>query len=215
MLEHNSTTFIGLSLVCQLLYRTFHQAPNDELLSIIYDEELAADWAVEITNDKLKQGLALLTNKPRLEEVTQDFSTLFIGPNKLKAAPWGSVYLTEEQNTFGKQTLAIRQYYANFGLAIDTGEHEPDDHIGLIFSFVAHCCELNTQELESNGRVNDLAIRDFLTQHVLTWAPRMLQTMYKNAETPFYQGMALVAEGTLQQLAELVKAQYLIVNLYR
>ncbi|MDR9827268.1 molecular chaperone TorD family protein [Vibrio sp. FNV 38] len=215
MLKQNSETFIGITLVSQLLYRLLHQAPTNEFLSLLYDEQLFSDWPLELNNNTLQQGLSLLAERPNLSAINNDFAALFIGPNKLKAAPWASVYLNEEQITFGEQTLAIREFYTQFGVAIDTGEREPEDHIGLIFSFIAHLCELTAQQFDTNENTQVCPITTFLTDHVLTWAPRMLQTMKQNADTPYYQGIALVAEGTLRQLAQLVNAQYLIVTLHR
>ncbi|MGR5117217.1 TorD/DmsD family molecular chaperone [Vibrio astriarenae] len=215
MLKQDSQTFYGLSLVCRLLYRALHQSPDDEFINAIYSEELFRDWPVAVTNETLQEGLDLIAQRPALQEATDDFADLFIGPNKLAAAPWASVYLTEEQTTFGPQTLAIRDFYAQFGVEIQTGEREPDDHIGLIFSFMAHLCELTAQQFELDQNTQVCPITRFLSEHVLTWAPRMLQTMKKNATTPFYQGIAMVAEGTLRQLAQLTTAQYKIVTLYR
>lgn len=215
MLEQTSDTYIGLSLVSRLLYRALHIAPDEQFLSDLYKESLFSDWPVELTDPNLISGLALLEEAPLLSRAKSDFADLFIGPGKLGAAPWASVYLTEEQITFGEQTLAIRRVYSQFGVEINTGEREPDDHIGLIFSFIAHLCELAAQQLQENQNSPTHALRSLLTDHVLTWAPTMLQAMHNNASTNFYRGIALVAEGTLRQLAKLVKAQYLIVPLYR
>ncbi|MCQ1059332.1 molecular chaperone TorD family protein [Photobacterium sp. ZSDE20] len=215
MLEKNSQTFIGLSLVSRFLYRSLHQAPTQEFLNSIYDDKIVNDWPVEVTNSTLSDGISLITSKAQLTDINADFANLFVGPNTLGAAPWASVYLNEEQTTFGIQTLDIRFFYAQFGVEVDTGEREPDDHIGLIFSFIAHLCECIAEQLESDETLEVIPLTTFLSEHVLTWAPRMLQLMSKNAETEFYQGIALIAEGTLRQLAQLAQAKYLIVPLYR
>ncbi|MEZ9653093.1 molecular chaperone [Vibrio splendidus] len=215
MLKQNAQTLFGLSLVCRFLYSALHQAPNAEMLSAIYDDQLVNDWPIEMTHPLLTGGISLLQNKPVLNDLNIDFAELFIGPNQLKAAPWASVYLNEEQTTFGEQTLAIRSFYSQFGIEIDTGEREPDDHIGLIFSFLAHLCSLTADAMEQDDKSTVCPITRFLEEHVLTWAPRMLQLMKANASSDFYRGIAMIAEGTLHQLALLVNAKFLIVPLHR
>lgn len=217
MTEQQFHTIAGLSLVSRFFYQAFHQAPSAEFIQSIYQDDLIQQWPLEANNDTLEQGLALLKQQPDMAAINHDFADLFIGPNALKAAPWASVYLTEEQTLFGAPTAAIKQFYLQFGVEIDTGEHEPDDHIGLIFSFIAHLCEMALQQDIAHDQPSPLlcALEKFLSEHVLTWAPRMLHIMREEASTDFYKGISLAAEGTLRQFAQLTKADYRIVRLYR
>lgn len=217
MTEQQFQTVAGLSLVSRFFYQAFHQAPSAEFIDAIYQDALIEQWPLDADNDSLEQGLALLKRKPDLKGLSTDFQDLFIGPDALKAAPWASVYLTEEQTTFGQPTLAIKEFYAQFGVEIDTGEREPEDHIGLIFTFLAHLTEMALQQDIDDDKPSPVlcALEKFLTEHVLTWAPRMLHIMREQAETDFYKGISLAAEGTLRQFAQLVKADYRIVRLYR
>ena len=217
MTEQQFHTVAGLTLVSRFFYQAFHQAPSTDFIHAIYQESLIEQWPLDVNNDALAQGLALLKQQPDMAAINQDFADLFIGPNALKAAPWASVYLTEEQTLFGAPTAAIKQFYLQFGVEIDTGEHEPDDHIGLIFSFIAHLCEMALQQDIADDQPSPLlcALEKFLAEHVLTWAPRMLHIMRDESTTDFYKGMSLAAEGTLRQLAQLTKADYRIVRLYR
>ncbi|KXF82275.1 TorD/DmsD family molecular chaperone [Enterovibrio coralii] len=210
-------TLASLTIASHFLYRALHQAPDAEFVNALYDDALFDEWPVEQANDNVSQGLALLKARPDLRNISRDYAQLFVGPNTLTAAPWGSVYLTEEQITCGDSTLAIRAFYESHGIAIDTGEREPEDHIGLIFSFITYLTDtaLDAQVVEAAHNESLEALKVFLTDHVLTWAPRFFHTMREGAETPFYQGISYLAEGTLEQLAKLVGAQYKIVSLYR
>ena len=213
----------GLNIACHFFYQALHHQPVNEFVQALHDEKLMEHWPVEVSNDKSQQGLAKISNHiatvtPSLiSELAQDYASLFIGPNKLKAVPWGSVYQTEEQTTCGESTLAIKAFYREFGIEIDTGENEPEDHIGLIFAFLAH---LTDQALEDASREEEIqpwlcATKSFLTDHVLAWAPRFFEIMRENADTGFYKGISLLAEGSLEQLANLTEAEYKIVRLYR
>ncbi|MGR5063063.1 TorD/DmsD family molecular chaperone [Photobacterium sp. DNB22_13_2] len=217
MTEQQFQTVAGLSLVSRFFYQAFHQAPTADFVDAIYQNALIGQWPLDADNDSLVQGLELLKYKPDLKTLADDYQALFIGPDVLKAAPWASVYLTEEQILFGQPTLAIKAFYAQFGIEIDTGEREPDDHIGLIFTFLAHLTEMALQQDIDEDKPSPIlcALEKFLTEHVLTWAPRMLHIMREQADTDFYRGISFAAEGTLRQFAQLVKADYRIVRLYR
>ena len=217
MTEQQYQTIAGLSLVSRFLYQAFHQSPTAEFIDAIYQNDLIGQWPLDADNDSVEKGLELLGNKPELKPLAEDFQALFIGPDVLKAAPWASVYLTEEQTIFGQPTLAIKAFYSQFGIEIDTGEREPEDHIGLIFTFLAHLTELALQQEVDENKPSPIlcALEKFLSEHVLTWAPRMLHIMREQAETDFYRGISFAAEGTLRQFAQLVKADYRIVKLYR
>ena len=219
-------TLAGLNIASHFFYQAFHHAPANEFIQALHDEKLMEHWPVEALNEKTDQGLKAITDNIRvinqnlLDTLAQDYADLFVGPNALKAAPWGSVYLSEEQTTCGESTLAIKAFYREFGVEIDTGENEPEDHIGLIFAFLAH---LTDQALEEASKEKDAekvqpwlcATKAFLTDHVLTWAPRFLEIMRENASTEFYRGISLLAEGSLEQLAKITEADYKIVRLYR
>ncbi|WP_348236546.1 molecular chaperone TorD family protein, partial [Salmonella enterica] len=50
-------------------------------------------------------------------EVVYDFKALFVGPRKLLAVPFASVYLEEGVLVMGKGTLEIRDFMAALGLS--------------------------------------------------------------------------------------------------
>lgn len=217
MNDTHYSNLASLTIASHFLYRVLHQAPNQAFIDALYQDTLFDEWPVELSNDKVNQGLERLHATPELSALNDDYAQLFVGPNALTAAPWGSVYLTEEQITCGKSTLAIRDFYQAHGIAIDTGEREPEDHIGIIFSFIAYLTDnaLDAQVVEATHNDSLQALQTFLTDHVLPWAPRFCLTMRDAAQTPFYQGISYLVEGTLEQLAELVDAKYRRVKLYR
>lgn len=219
MSEQDMQQLAGINIACRFFYQAFHQMPEPDFIEALNRESLVEHWPVDAENSKMTAGLAklssALTHNP-IEAIAQDYAALFIGPDALKAAPWGSVYLTEEQTTCGESTQAVKAFYREFGIEIDTGEAEPEDHIGLMMAFLVH---LTDQALQSTSleeaRPWFCATQSFLTDHLLTWVPRFLELMYENALTDFYQGVSLLCEGTLQVLTDLTGAEYRIVRLYR
>ncbi|MTI15349.1 TorD/DmsD family molecular chaperone [Sansalvadorimonas verongulae] len=221
MTEQQLHQMAGLHIASQFFYRFLHQAPDAELIQALQgdgDVCLLDHWPVEL-NDEDQQALAIMKAglDTHLSELSQDYADLFVGPNALLAAPWGSVYLTEDQANCGQPTLQVKAFYREYGVEIDTGENEPDDHIGLMFAFLAHLTEQGLQAAGNGGEAEPwiTAAKAFLEHHILTWAPRFLTIMGENARSDFYKGGSLLCKATLDSFAELTGAQFKIVKLYR
>lgn len=126
---------------------------------------------------------------------------LFIGPGRPHAVPYESVYRGKEGLLFEESTFAVRRAYEAFGLVVPNLNREPDDHIALEFSFLAHLC---LRALDALDAGDDLKVdqclageQAFLDDHVLQWMPTMLEAMLAQAETPFYRAFAQLAQGVL------------------
>lgn len=85
----------------------------------------------------------------------------FVGPRKLAAPPWGSVYLDSEAVVFGDSCLAISRWMRAQGIELHEAEsREPIDHIGRMLALLSWLAS-NRPEL----------VGEFLDQHLLPWAP--------------------------------------------
>jgi TorA maturation chaperone TorD len=78
--------------------------------------EPAAEWAHSMRKE--------FEGSANLEPLKIDFSKLFVGPYKLFAAPYGSVYLDGERQVMGDSTLDVKNRYREAGLdtAKNTGK---------------------------------------------------------------------------------------------
>ena len=113
------------AFVYQYLWRVFSDAPDETLIETTLGtareqfelffgadspemEEFAA-LCVE-----LQAALALDANASSL---ANDYTRLFIGPGKLPASPWESVYACGEELVFQQSTLDVRAAYHAAGFA--------------------------------------------------------------------------------------------------
>lgn len=128
-----------------------------------------------------------------VSELHLDFNRLFIGPYRLPAAPWGSVYLDSENVIFGNETLDLREWMRNNGVVLNLPEKEPEDHFGLVLLMLSFA---------ANNGVADDQIDALLSHHLLSWAPRFLELFEQRAESDFYAGLARLASITLNAWAE-------------
>ncbi len=206
----------SIVLSSRVLWHLWHQTPRLEVLA-----ELAAflqEWPLGEEREDVQAGLALMTSglNEEFPTLAVDYADLFVGPNALKAAPWGSVYLTEEQTTFGESTLAVRAFYRQYGMEIETGEREPDDHIGLMFAFLAWLGDQGLEQEETEPlQPYFCSLQSFLSEHMLPWAPRLCELVEQEATTDFYKGLGKLTAGVLVALAEITGAEPKLARLYR
>lgn len=187
-----------------LLSRVLGSPADEALVEQLTSPEILAAWPME-RDAATQRGLSALATRPlaSLDELALDYQWLFVGPGFPRAVPYESVYLGKEHLLFEEQTFAVRDAYREFGLQAPRLNAEPDDHIALEFSFLAHVCAKALDALEAGDEAlvdRCLAAEQaFLADHLLKFAPQCLAAMEESAETAFYRGVAAVGLGVLEQ----------------
>ena len=212
-------TLTGQVLSFSMLAKLIYAYPEIKWIESLIAEDVFAEAPFAANQPEVVTGLNLLqtwSNANRggmtmdsFDALRIDNTRLFIGPGKLLAPPWESVGMSEERLVFQEQTLEVRDWYARYGLELIHLHKEPDDHIGLELEFIAHLAKLGLQALEANDtkRFDELlqAQKLFLSEHPLKWAIQWTGLVEKNAKTEFYRGVALLARGSLIELATLLE----------
>jgi TorA maturation chaperone TorD len=107
---------------------------------------------------------------------------------------------------FQRETFGVRAWYSRFGLMVPNLQSEPDDHIGLELSFVAHLAGLALQAIQAQEqeRFQETleAQRRFLAEHLLTWGPGWCSRVVETSDNEFYRGLALLVRGALLEISE-------------
>ena len=80
--------------------------------------------------------LAQMQSKQDLKSLQIDFSSLFVGPFKLLAPPYGSVYLEGKREVMGQSTIDARNRYREAGLELSDEIKEAPDHIAFELEFI-------------------------------------------------------------------------------
>ncbi|MBN2431593.1 MAG: molecular chaperone TorD family protein [Acidobacteria bacterium] len=197
-------------LALGFLGKAFAEPPAGELLMALTRESLLEDWPLPDDNGGTAAGLGLLRGffrnwRPaQVPDMQAEYQRLFLGPDIL-APPWESVWRSEEHLIFEAQTLAVREFYARFGLIFPRRRQEPDDHFGLELLFLAHLDSLALQARDDKapavvGRLI-AAGREFLNHHLLCWGYDFLACVANRAQSDYFQGLARLGEGTLQTVA--------------
>lgn len=200
-------TLQQISLYGRLLGAAFYYGPSDPRLSGILDffsqPNWTQDWEMPL-DEKAHEKLTAFINQGLNEDLGDQYQRLFIGPNELPAPPWGSVYLDPECVIFGNSLLALRDFLRQHQIEFQAQQDEPEDHIGLMLMLAAYLAE-NRPHL----------VVEFLREHFLTWAAHFLQQLAQAENAPFYQGLALLTEQTLQNWQEALHIDVPKVRFYR
>jgi TorA maturation chaperone TorD len=190
---------------CTFLSRLFLQPADQSLVTVLRDGPLLEDWPLAEDEDTVRGLRALRAGTmTSLDVLGVDHRDLFEGPDHVLACPYESVYLSDEHLTFEQQTLEVRAFYNRFGVQAPSLGKEPDDHIGLELSFIAHLCVLGLDAVDASDEDAQNAmiasVGDFLEQHLLRWVDDCLNGVVENATTDFYRGLGHLTRGTVRQL---------------
>ena len=94
------------------------------------------------------------------------------------AAPWESYYLDENNRLFTDSTREVRAAFRAHGLEFEKKNREPDDHIGLMLSFLAVLAGREAEAVEAGDEETARSLQkdqaDFIDNHVLTFVEEKL-----------------------------------------
>ncbi len=162
--------------------------PDDELVQKIVDTAQGKEFF---------RGLACCVPPAvELKSLSVDFAELFVGPFKLLAPPYGSVYL-EDSMMMGDSTVDVRNCYESEGL--DIVIKDAPDHIAIELEFV-YC--LVARQIEAARDANLQVLQScrlkqssFLQAHLGRWISEFAENVKNNAKTEFYSRLAGLTEA--------------------
>lgn len=174
----------------RILGSLFYYEPSSEQAKSALNFFKQTDWEAQWGSVENPQ-IAALIRQGLQQDLSEQYQALFIGPNALPAPPWGSVYLDPEAVIFGNSLLDLRDFLQQNQIAFSANQQEPEDHFGLMLMLSAYLAE-NKVELLS----------EFLSRHFLIWSGRYLELLTAQSDYPFYQGLGLLAQSTLNEWQE-------------
>jgi TorA maturation chaperone TorD len=206
--------FTGEILVCGLIARALYIYPDKAWFQSLIDEDVFAETPFGAGQVDVDAGMAQLrewgvTNQGILSQeafdnIESDYMHLFVGPSKVLAPPWESFYLSKDHILFQKQTLQVRNWYRRYGLQVENLYNEPDDHLGIEFSFLGHMASLTLEaskagdqdSFDNHWKAQSVFVRTHLSRWVYLW----YANVEKYASTAFYAGLGRLACGVIAEL---------------
>jgi TorA maturation chaperone TorD len=128
------------------------------------------------------------------ETLMVEHARLFVGPNRVVAPPYGSVYLEEGRRVMGDSTLEVLQAYREAGLRLDPDFKELPDHIAAELEFLyyltAKALGADASEQGAEAARPRTAREAFLDRHLRKWVAPFCERILEGSEQPFYRALA-------------------------
>ncbi|SJZ92628.1 chaperone TorD involved in molybdoenzyme TorA maturation [Trichlorobacter thiogenes] len=128
------------------------------------------------------------------EQLLVEYSRLFLGPFKLVAPPYGSVWLDQSKTVMGASTARVAAFYQKYGLQLADDFPELPDHIAVELEFLSYLAfkqrEAATAGDSAGAAAYIQAQQDFLTTFLLPWLTPFCAAISDDGEAPFYAAIA-------------------------
>lgn len=201
-----------------LMHKLFGGEPDQELLDILTSDSTCEAYGLlsEEENDIMARACKFLTElrediqKPEyMDRVKNEYTVLFIGPAKLIAPPWESVYRNKQEMLFQESTLAVREFYRKFNMLPENYLRVPDDGLALELHFMAKLSQKALDALQGD-RLDWLKYylqgqNIFLANHLLVWIPMFLERMAEATTDYLYPQMCLILDDFLKKDKKVVE----------
>ena len=198
MLDYESSRMTAFRLLSDCYYLP-NPRLSDKLETLEFNMPNVCEPAVGFIQSMRKEFKA----GDNLEALKVDFSKLFVGPYKLLAAPYGSVYLDGERKIMGESTLDVKNRYREAGLDTAKNFKDTPDHITAELEFMYY---LIFKEIEAFADSDTEAAigfiqkqKSFLEDHLMSWVPEFGNNIIEYAENTFYPNLAKATETFLKE----------------
>lgn len=122
------------------------------------------------------------------------YTPLFLGPFKVLAPPYGSVYLEEKRELMGVTTQDVARLYKQAGLDLPATSSEVPDHIAIELEFMYYLIYRQGEALERGeqdaGQNWAVQQADFLQRHLGRWIEPFATAIIENTQSVFYRSLA-------------------------
>lgn len=144
-----------------------------------------------------------------IDNLEFEYNRLFVGPARLIAPPYESVYRTTEHLVMGETMFDVKRAYQEIDMEIRNTLREPEDHIAIELEYLAELQKRSLIALEEYSicelrRLINLEAA-FLGDHLLNWVPEFCQKTKEGSRMDFFKALAEV-------LVLLIKKDYEILE---
>lgn len=130
-----------------------------------------------------------------------DHSALFVGPFRLLAPPYGSIYLEGKREVMGASTGDARRRYELAGLDMAEEIRDAPDHIAIELEFMYYLVFRHYEALQSDppaAQQWQTQQISFLDRHLGQWVGPFAEKVRENARTEHYRILASVTASFIQ-----------------
>lgn len=199
--------FIGNSLLTPMS-RTERIGLEPEFWRVFpdFDDDRVAE-AVGLCNEFADgASVAVSMGRDMVEEVSVEFTKLFIGPPAPAAPPWETMNREEGVSVgFGQPTFDMQAILRDMGLEVSNENNQYADHIGLELLTLSEMCR---RAAAGSGEGSDVDaatigdIRTFVADHPLGWIPALHDNVRDECDNGYYVGLLALAKALMEAFVE-------------
>jgi TorA maturation chaperone TorD len=188
------------------LAQWYLQPPSRENLA-----GLTSESAVEPPLDAMDEAWLALAHAAANQESTPpealgaEFTRLFTGVNEGTAPPPPFESVWREDRLIGESTVQVIDAYAKAGFADIEPDAGPQDHIAVELKFIALLALREAEAWQADdpaaAQRRQAQQREFLDQHLATWAPRWANAVIEQTREPLYAALAGMLKACVEQAA--------------
>ncbi|OGP34382.1 MAG: hypothetical protein A2X88_03785 [Deltaproteobacteria bacterium GWC2_65_14] len=154
-------------------------------------------------------------------ELAVAHAKLFVGPFKLQAPPYGSLYLESQKRLMGDSTMEVLRMYQRAGLDLSSDFLDAPDHIAAELEFMYFLIARELQALRTGDREKAFGYlemqREFHEKYLRPWIEPFVDRIRTASEHEFYTLLAMslstfIAKtpvpGTLPERADTLGTKY-------
>lgn len=190
-----------------LLSRLYRVEIDEVLLNEMHGMRFPANTG----NKNVDEGYRLLatylsnTWDNSVTDLAVDYTRVFIGHgvDAFSAAyPFESVYTSEKRLLMQEARDEVLAIYRSAGLDKQDTWKEGEDHVALELEFEQILAKRTVDALSKENETEAAALltiqKNFLDDHLASWASMMTSDMKRFAQTDLYRGLAYLTDGFLE-----------------
>ncbi len=192
--------------IYSFLSSVFNSSPQEKHISLLNDEDI-----IDVLHQLSPESVPYLKPPARVDLIRQDFNDLFMVPGEKYVTPYESVYVDENRADglpgkkllMGPSAVDVKKFYKKAGFKLSQKNIELPDFAGTEIEFVATLLREERAYLENDKLEEayslDKSRMEFLKLHLGRWIEQLCDRIFKNAESDFYKGIALLAKRFVLQ----------------
>lgn len=189
--EVRASVYCALAVGFSAPSRRNLQELSSQLLEVMQQRRSLNVWPA--LDGRIKALQASINGSARLS-LKAEYHRLFVGPYKLPAPPYASVYLESEPTVMGPSTLKVLRMYEEAGFLLSPSFKDLPDHIAAELEFMALLCEEERAAWQRNDFPLALKLlsqeETFLGEHLVRWVPSFASRISSSTDAPFYRALA-------------------------
>ena len=183
--------------IYSFLYRMYLEEPPKQLAIDLVKGTFPIPTGIIHVNSDLDEGVTLLNKYMQksknaedvYEKIHDEYTRLFIGPGRLPAPPYESMY--RDNKMHGPSLLELKQFYREVG--IERYDYaEPEDNIAFELRFMNY---LGEKMLHENMTKYLELQKRFMDEHLLKWVPVFCDDLFASDLSDLYKGIAKFTKG--------------------